>query len=129
MGTRSLTFVYDESNRLVLNLYRQMDGYPSGHGVDLAEFLSRLRLVNGFTPKESIGTHANGMGCLAAQMVAHFKTSIGGFYIETPNSENFEDYNYHVYKDKVVVFSYDIKTPMFSGTWNDFREWAIEGDE
>ena len=45
MGTRALTFVYDSYKeelgeivyRPIINLYRQYDGYPSGHGVELAE--------------------------------------------------------------------------------------------
>ena len=42
MGTRSLTFVYDEDGRKIINMYRQYDGYPSGHGKDLAESLPEL---------------------------------------------------------------------------------------
>ena len=38
MGTRSLTFVYDEQEAII-NMYRQYDGYPTGHGAELAEFL------------------------------------------------------------------------------------------
>lgn len=50
MGTRSLTFVYDEDDKTpIVNMYRQFDGYPSGHGADLADFLLPLRLVNGFS--------------------------------------------------------------------------------
>jgi len=37
MGTRSLTYVYDNKEPLVC-MYRQFDGYPSGHGKELAEF-------------------------------------------------------------------------------------------
>ena len=39
MGTRSLTFVYD-GEQPIINMYRQFDGYPSGHGQELAEFLN-----------------------------------------------------------------------------------------
>jgi hypothetical protein len=37
MGTRSLTFVYDGDEPMI-NMYRQFDGYPSGHGSELADF-------------------------------------------------------------------------------------------
>lgn len=47
MGTRSLTFVYDEDGEKIVNMYRQMDGYPSGHGLELAEFLEPITMVNG----------------------------------------------------------------------------------
>ena len=53
MGTRCLTFVYD--NKLpILNLYRQFDGYPSGHGQELGEFLKNLEITNGIA-KETKG--------------------------------------------------------------------------
>ena len=29
-------------------MYRQFDGYPSGHGVELAQFLAGMVIVNGF---------------------------------------------------------------------------------
>ena len=46
MGTRSLTFVYEKYGQVqkpVVNMYRQFDGYPTGHGAELAEFLTRGR--------------------------------------------------------------------------------------
>lgn len=85
MGTRSLTIVNDyglkrrEDGEIVV-MYRQYDGYPDGHGSELAEFLDGLKIVNGIganTPEKA----ANGMDCLAAQIVAHFKKDIGGFYL------------------------------------------------
>ena len=45
MGTRSLTFVKEQNGRKVSTyvcMYRQYDGYPSGHGLELAEFLGSL---------------------------------------------------------------------------------------
>jgi len=82
MGTRCLTIVYDHGKPIV-NLYRQYDGYPSGHGAELAEFLGQFAAItNGISMGESRKT-ANGMGCLAAQLVAHFKQSVGGFYIHS----------------------------------------------
>lgn len=97
MGTRSITRVVDASfnrNEPLIAMYRQMDGYPSGHGAELAEFLKGMVVVNGYgnrTPPRA----ANGAGCLAAQMVAHFKDGIGRIYINQPNCEN-EEYNYTI---------------------------------
>ena len=51
MGTRSLTFVYEKYGNKqlpIINMYRQMDGYPSGHGAELAEFLNGFNIVNGY---------------------------------------------------------------------------------
>jgi hypothetical protein len=97
MGTRALTFVYD-GERPIINLYRQYDGYPSGHGAELAQFLEGFKIVNGLGAKTPTRI-ANGMGCLAAQLVAHFKTEAGQFYLHSPEEKDCgQDYEYHVYK-------------------------------
>ena len=69
MGTRSLT-IFQEKEEIAV-LYRQFDGYPEGHGRELAEFLSGYKFTKG---KIDNPKTANGMDCLAAQIVAHFKT-------------------------------------------------------
>ena len=119
MGTRSLTFIYDDSNTPVLNMYRQYDGYPSCHGLELAEFISKKTIINGIS-NQKMDTHANGMTCLAAQIVCNFKDDIGGIYLESPSSTDFgQDYSYHVYQDKVVVKKYN-NEEIFSGSWKEF---------
>jgi len=124
MGTRSLTFVY-EGEMPIINMYRQFDGYPTGHGRELAEFLTSGKLVNGYSEKQSV--QFNGMGCLAAQMIANFKNSVGGFYIHSIDSTDcWQEYEYHVYEDKVVL-----KNPtevIFSGTWDEFHSFCYEDE-
>ena len=122
MGTRSLTFVYDGKEPMI-NMYRQFDGYPSGHGSELAEFLNSFdAIVNGI-PVGDKRRLANGMGCLAAQLIANFKTEVGGFYIYPVSAEDCgQDYEYHVYENKVIV-----KNPtevIFDGSWKDFNEFC-----
>ena len=101
MGTRSLTFVYSESVKgekaePIVNMYRQFDGYPSGHGAELAEFLSGGKIVNGLRFGEE-GKFFNGMGDLAAQLVANFKKESGGFYLYPVTAEDCgQDYEYHI---------------------------------
>ena len=99
MGTRSLTFVYEKYGQIqkpVVNMYRQFDGYPSGHGAELAEFLSSGTMVNGLGVDQK--AVFNGMGCLAAQMVSHFKKTPGGFYIHpTDITDCGQDYEYHIF--------------------------------
>lgn len=75
MGTRSLTH-FEHNGEILCTVYRQMDGYPEGHGKDLAEFLSGYKIVNGINMEDDrvCPKLANGMGCLAAQVIAHFKT-------------------------------------------------------
>lgn len=97
MGTRSLTFVYDEQD-VIINMYRQYDGYPTGHGAELAEFLAPFTMVNGLSIVETRKV-ANGMGCLAGQLVAHFKGSDAGqFYLYPATAVDCgQDYEYHIY--------------------------------
>lgn len=97
MGTRSLTFVIGEGGEKIVNMYRQMDGYPSGHGQDLYDFLKDIVMVNGICFSERNKKIANGAGCLAAQLVAHFKDGPGGIYLEPVKAVNFgQEYEYHI---------------------------------
>lgn len=98
MGTRSLTIILDENALEICVLYRQYDGYPTGHGTELKEFLKGFTVVNGYGSDDLTKT-ANGMGCLAAQLVAHFKSGIGGFYLYPADTRDCgEEYVYTVYK-------------------------------
>jgi hypothetical protein len=121
MGTRSLTFVY-EGNKPILNMYRQFDGYRTGHGRDLADFIDGMVIVNGFSSNDTRKI-ANGMGCFAAQLVANFKDGAGGFYIHPVDEDNCgQDYDYHIYEDHIHVHSF--ADEIFNGTWEEFVAWA-----
>jgi hypothetical protein len=132
MGTRSNTVVINDGVK-ILNLYRQFDGYPSGHGAELAAFLAPLKMVNGY----GIGTEAapqfNGMGCLAAQLVANFKKGVGGFYIDNPNGDCDNDYTYTISgntqePDKgltISVVDYN-GTKIFNGSIKSFINFCKE---
>jgi len=125
MGTRSLTFVYDDTQKIVC-MYRQFDGYPSGHGRELATFLNGfVDVVNGICIGDTRKI-ANGMGCLAAQLITNFKTEAGGFYLyPTSTKDAGQEYEYHVYTDKVVVKeTYDNNKTIFTGTWAEFSEFC-----
>ena len=127
MGTRSLTYVYDGETPIIC-MYRQYDGYLSGHGQELANFLNELTLGNGIPKFGDLYTYANGMGDLAAQMIVNFKKSPGGFYIYPVemNQDCWQEYEYHVYENKVVV-----KNPtkvIFSGSWNEFLLLTTESE-
>ena len=137
MGTRSLTYVYDEQGERIINLYRQYDGYPTGHGQELAKFLNSGRMVNGLEndPKERL---FNGAGCLAAQLVANFKTDAGGFYLyPTETGDCGQDFEYHVYTDgdirvKIMNCGYNLfgmtqdetYEPLFHGNLAQFTKYC-----
>lgn len=131
MGTRALTFVYDGNigESAIINMYRQYDGYPEGHGAELAEFLSRGRLVNGLTGKNQ--TVFNGMGCLAAQLVARFKDGPGQFYLYPVTAVDCgQDYEYHVYQNnnEVRVRIQNRGFNMFGLTMDDTNEALFDGN-
>ena len=95
MGTRSTTTIKDEAGRTLVTLYRQYDGYPTGHGQQLADFLAARTVINGFG-NQTAETHANGMGCLAAQLISYFKgDQIGNIYVTCKGDS--QEYNYTVY--------------------------------
>ena len=145
MGTRSLTFVYESAKRgekpeAIINMYRQFDGYPEGHGQELAEFLTTGTMTNGLRMGQT-GRFFNGMGCLAAQLVCNFKTEAGQFYLYPVTAEDCgQDFEYHIYnidgKLKIKVFycgcnffgisGSDQHDGIFEGTLAEFTEFCKE---
>ena len=116
MGTRSTTTIYEDREPL-MTFYRQYDGYPSGHGQALVDFLKTIKMVNGIPMGQDEPMQmANGVGCLVAQMIVHFKTGVtnhnyspdgpvvregdhvGGIYV-VPLDERSGAYHYDVFVD------------------------------
>lgn len=127
MGTRSVTYFYQEDNKFLVGLYRQMDGYPSGHGRDLYEFLRDYTIVNGLGLKDT-GKIANGMGCLSAQTIAHFKTEAGQYYIVTKGYHG-QEYEYHVHENdfQLTIKVFEVserKRKIFDGTLTEFGKFC-----
>ena len=121
MGTRSLTIVEDEKGREIVTIYRQFDGYYDGHGKELADFLTGFTLVNGLRGDgpEKI---ANGLGCLAAQVVAHFKKEPGGIYLYPAGARDVgEEYVYVV--SGVIGGEPTIKVDDYSGPASGFDDF------
>lgn len=144
MGTRSLTTFIDKwtddkgkvkSNKIV-TMYRQFDGYPSGHGVQLAEFLAQGKLVNGISASEK-GLVFNGMGCLAAQVVAHFKDGPGGFYLHRGGTiKCWEEYRYEVIANEEnheltfrCIEVHGKPKVLYEGTISGFLEFVAKQEE
>ena len=139
MGTRSLTRViprqkglsYDEGHKHVdkssINMYRQYDGYPQGHGLELAEFLSDFTVVNGLGADSYQGKIANGSSCLAAQLVQHFKDGPGNVYLEAlDDGDHWEEYIYTLFPkegEPTFISIYDVyaKECVFVGTSADLQ--------
>ena len=136
MGTRSTTRVV-RGNVTLINMYRQFDGYISGHGAELAAFLNTQRMTVGIPFLKSAGegkVWSNGAGCLAAQLVAHFKKEPGDIYIAKPGDR--EGYNYTVavgkYTNAIRVKVHvggDPNTPIFDGTLAEFTAYVADHGE
>lgn len=143
MGTRCLTYIFGDKTPL-LCFYRQYDGYPQGHGVELGKFISSIKVVNGYQHDMTAGEYANGPGCFAAQVLSHFKNEagLGGIYVQPPvlNADSGQEYEYHIhfnsvyaqdrwvdnkYVSHIEVYSDYIKDRLlFSGNFSDFLIWA-----
>ena len=135
MGTRSLTYVYenhkneqgDKVEQPIICLYRQYDGYPTGHGAELADYLNGMYVVNGLGQDQKDQKVANGMGCLAAQLVSFFKKDEAGqFYLHVPelSRDDWQEYEYHIQQNKIYVYSYD--KIIFEGSWKEYFAWILE---
>ena len=145
MGTRSLTRIiprqdglsFNEGHKEIemayVNMYRHLDGYPEGHGLDLAEFLKDVELINGVPLVNKTRYMANGSGCLAAQMVKHFKDGVGDIYLN-PHTDDlgWEDYIYTVYpkeNELCYISIYDVHNEkcIFVGQPKDLiKKYKIE---
>ena len=143
MGTRSLTKVIERcedfqtkkkiasticKEEVLTTMYRQYDGYLSGHGYELAEWLDEFTMVNGIGLDEKRKI-ANGASCLAAQMFAHFKDGPGGIYLYSPDVTNVgEEYIYKIYVGAEILLkvynTYEGSDPTFEGTPAEFLEMA-----
>ena len=89
----------EEPNQTIVDIYHHWDGYPEGLGVTLGWYLSGKRVVNGIGSKDNEDLIFNGMGCLAASLVAKLKDGPGNVYIEGRNQHSWIDYEYFVWGD------------------------------
>jgi hypothetical protein len=134
MGTRSLTVFEEFNGEEIVVMYRQFDGYPSGHGEDLKDFLGGMKIVNGLSGG---GRLANGPGCLAAQVVAHFKDEAGGFYLHPGGTRDVgEEYVYKVLPKESGIIRLQVLAGwgkpddemevLFDGSIDDFDPSTVE---
>lgn len=121
MGTRSLTYIYDDNSStetsLLTCIYIQYDGYIEGVGHELADLL-----VNKYQ-------NNNGMGCLAALLICGLKENKPfNVYIYPPilNQDAWQEYEYHVYKDKIIAIKVGntTKHTLFEGAYIDFLTYC-----
>ena len=100
MGTRSITHIHEMESlgeKTVCSFFRHCDGYPSGHGKDLADWLKGKKLVNGMTGEEKTGQDFNRAGTMAVKLMNHIQDESGCEVIPTGDSNYGEDFTYDVY--------------------------------
>ncbi len=161
MGTRSLTVFtedLDTSSEEICVLYRQFDGYPTGHGADLKACLSNAQIGNGIPGGLNLSDGAkffNGMSDLAVQTITRLKkmeavksnsfveTGLlkgntydikpGQFYLYKAGTRDCgEDYTYTVYpKDGAVCLKVEssYRGELYSGPINDFDPDNTENED
>jgi hypothetical protein len=104
MGTRSVTIIMNEHEQELCRVYRQFDGYPEGHGKDLAALCDR-EITDGISgtslykgldknglpirAKAEEYTTSNGISELAAQIITGLKNEhpVGNIYLEIPQGD------------------------------------------
>ena len=87
----------EEPNQTIVDIYHHWDGYPEGLGVTLASYLDGKKVTNGLGRDND--NLFNGMGCLAASLVAELKDGPGDVYIEPRESHGWIDYQYYIWGD------------------------------
>ncbi len=139
MGTRSSyrvieTYKDDKKKKRrneIMSMYVQYDGYPDGHPLEVAQWLSGGKVVNGFSLDEKNELVFNGGGCLAAQLVALLKKDTGGVYLQSPKSRgnSWEEYLYDIVVDsnnfevKFIAYeNYEKIVKIFEGSPAEFVE-------
>tara|TARA_R110002051_G_scaffold1110_2_gene5607 strand:- start:265 stop:693 length:429 start_codon:yes stop_codon:yes gene_type:complete len=119
MGTRAMINIArreegvsfsEKPDKVMVSIYNHYDGYPEGLGVTLANYLNGKIIVNGLG-KDNYRVF-NGLGCLAASLIAELKDGPGNIYIEDPKRKHtWIDYEYYVWGDNhkdiwISVFEY-----------------------
>lgn len=151
MGTRALIKPLDDFGEEICTIYLQFDGYPEGIMKDVADFLSKVKLVNGLDFTEKSFLPANGMDDLTAQLIAFLKTHegkiiSGGVYVLPPKKKGLlEEYEYYIVAPKEysecverkrdcipmdpIIVAYEIdflenkKKKIFEGTAKEYLEF------
>jgi len=89
----------EKPNKTIVDIYHHYDGYPEGLGVTLASYLDGKTITNGLGSRDDYD-YFNGLGCLAASLVAELKDGPGNVYIEDKDRPHgWLDYKYYVWGD------------------------------
>lgn len=153
MGTRSLTVITDiwknkeeKVKKEICVIYRQYDGYLNGHGMELYDKLKGMDIVNGLGIRDENKRVANGMSCLAAQVIKELKDAPGNIYLYPAGERNMgEEFIYYLYPEngklmlkvtegEVAFFGMpgtpeEEMKPIYEGLLDDFEAFLEKRDE
>lgn len=100
MSTRSVTYIHEIDSlgqEIVCGFYRHSDGYPSGHGQDLADWLKGKKVVNGIGGDFNKSYMFNRCGTMSVQLCAHIQEISGCEMIFQKDYDAGQDHDYHVF--------------------------------
>ena len=109
MSTRGIINII-EDNEVLVRIYNQSGSFPYILGQKLADFLAGFKIVNGLSLEKQDAKIANGMGCLAAQLIKYLKEEPGGIYI-VPPGDHAQEYEYYIL---------EIEGKLYIVVYNDF---------
>jgi hypothetical protein len=123
--TNAMIIPFDnhDSPRPLINMYCHQDGNPEVLGVKLAKFLLTVHMVR----DDEVDYNAeftNGMPCLAAQIVAHFKKAPYDVYLFAPTNhkDNETNFTYEIRYEcnlLLITIKYNVHSILFKGTPKD----------
>ena len=86
----------EKPDKKLVSIYHHWDGYPEYLGVKLASYLEDKKITNGLGKDREYCF--NGLGCMAASIIAELKDETGNVYIEDPNRPHgWIDYEYYIW--------------------------------
>ena len=119
----------EKPDKTIVDIYHHYDGYPEGLGVKLASYLDDFVITNGLGRNSDYVF--NGLGCLAASLVAELKDGPGNVYIEDPERPHgWLDYKYYVWGDDnkdIWISIFDGSECIFVGKPRDLLKKYYQG--
>lgn len=123
MSTATLLIL--DNNKPIVNIYSN-GGSPITFGRYLYNLLKNVRMVEEVVPEKEDEIIANGITCLAAQLVSKLKTEIGLIYLRPIEKIYDTDYTYKLnYSDKFEIKVYYMYCEIFSGDLNQFENFVF----
>jgi hypothetical protein len=129
MGTRARVNVFN-GNQILVSIYCQFDGYPTGLGKEIADFAGPFEVINGISCGErDTPQRANGMDCFAAQLVGHLKgNQVGNVYLRDTGPESHGEefvYDLHEHNGKINLTVLEGGVTMFGNPGDKSEEMKM----